>query len=225
MEDNNNWQSKFNSCFYSSKLMDKLLLINEKKSVKDKIDLVEIQKAIYYAKKYHGDQKRQSGEVYYSHPIEVAYMVSDYIFRTDIIVTAILHDTIEDTDLTFEMIKTLFGNLVAEKVNDLTRIKDSNCKITSTQMVESLFQQKKYDVLLIKQFDRLHNMQTIGVKSSEKIQKILNETAQTFLVLSEFLEIPNARQELAILCDNLNPFKSSKKNSRFDDEYLISLIS
>ena len=82
-------------CFYSDKLVNKLKKLNDK--LKNRVDIVEIQRAIYYAKKYHGNQMRQSGEPFYSHPIEVAYMISDYLFRTDILVTSILHDTIEDS--------------------------------------------------------------------------------------------------------------------------------
>ena len=114
MEDNNSWISKFQSCIYSDKLLTKLVSLN--KRAKNKIDLTEVKKAIYYAKKYHASQLRQTGEPYYSHPIEVAYMASDYLFRTDIIVTSILHDTIEDTDLTFEMIKIIFSEKIANQM-------------------------------------------------------------------------------------------------------------
>ena len=103
MEKNNSWITKYGNCFYSERLITKLISLSEK--TKNRINLLEIKKAIYYAKKYHGVQKRESGEPYYSHPLEVAYMISDYLFRTDIIITSILHDTIEDTDLTFEMIR------------------------------------------------------------------------------------------------------------------------
>jgi len=194
---NNNLELKFESCWYSNRLLDKLLLMNEKTS--HKINILEVQKAIYYAKHYHGEQKRQSGEPYYSHPLEVAYMVSDYLFRTDILVTSILHDTLEDTELTFEMIKYIFGEVVASQVEDLTRIKE-NRKISSAEMVESLWLQKKYDLLLIKQFDRLHNMQTIGVKSFEKIRKITKETISTFTVLAAYLGIRNIEEELIQSC-------------------------
>ncbi|MDR0329298.1 MAG: HD domain-containing protein [Rickettsia sp.] len=99
------------------------------------IDIDEVIKAIYYAKKYHGSQMRQSGEPYYSHPIEVAYMISDYLFRTDIIVTSILHDTIEDTTLTEKMIAYIFGEQVASQVEDLSRNKPHG-KISSAEIME-----------------------------------------------------------------------------------------
>lgn len=98
-------------------------------------------------------------------------MGSDYLFRTDIIITSILHDTIEDTDLTFEMIQTEFGSLVASQVSDLSRIKVAGKKISSAELVKSLWLQKKYDQLLIKLFDRLHNVLTIHARSPEKQKK------------------------------------------------------
>ena len=68
MKDINCWEAKFEACIYSDKLLNKLLLLNKQAS--NKIDFTEVRKAIYYAKKYHGAQKRQSGEPYYSHPLE-----------------------------------------------------------------------------------------------------------------------------------------------------------
>src|SRR5689334_6789227 len=117
MEDYNCWETKFKSCYYSQRLLDKLSVLNEKTG--HRVNITEVKKAVYYAVKYHAGQYRQSGEPYYSHPLEVAYMVSDYLFRTDIIVTAILHDTIEDTDLTAEMIRSIFGAQAASQVEDL----------------------------------------------------------------------------------------------------------
>ena len=226
MGTNNSWITKYENCLYSDRLITKLISLNEK--TKNKINILEIKKAIYYAKKYHGTQKRDSGEPYYSHPLEVAYMVSDYLFRTDIIITSILHDTIEDTSLTFEMIQSEFGLLVASQVADLSRIKVAGGKISSAEMVKSLWLQKKYDLLLVKLFDRLHNIQTIGVKSPEKIHKIIEETISTFLVLAVYLNITDAEKEIIQLCskyitpnlldkDDLHPFGS--------DQNLLSLIS
>jgi (p)ppGpp synthase/HD superfamily hydrolase len=163
------------------------------KKVKQPIDIYEVKKGIYYAKKYHGSQMRQSGEPCYSHPIEVAYMVAQYtaleiprLFRTDMIVTALLHDTIEDTQLTKPMIAYVFGS----QVQDLTRVKPHG-KISSAGMVEILYKEKKPDVLLVKLFDRLHNIQTVSAKSLEKAKKIIEEILRYFVVLAEYLELPS----------------------------------
>jgi len=198
MEYINNWHTKFESCQYSDKLLGKITLLNT--ATNNPVDIQEVKKAIYYARKYHGSQMRQSGEPYYSHPIEVAFMVADYLLKTEAIVTSILHDTIEDTELTYGMIKDIFGELVANQVMDLTRIKEDGRKISSAELVGSLWLQKKYETLFIKQFDRLDNIRTVGVKTPEKIQKIVNETIQTFIVLAVYLEMPTVKQELVRLC-------------------------
>ncbi|OZG31522.1 MULTISPECIES: HD domain-containing protein [Rickettsieae] len=204
MEDIANWQAKFECCDYSDKLLNKLILLNNK--VPYPVDIREIIKAIYYAKKYHGSQRRQSGEPYYSHPIEVAYMVAQYtaqeiptLFKTEMIVTSLLHDTIEDTALTEEMIARIFGSIVANQVEGLTRIKPYG-KISAKETLDLLFQQERYDVILIKLFDRIHNLQTLRAKSSEKALKIVKETVGYFITLCVQLEIPIAERQLTKLC-------------------------
>ncbi|WP_367363774.1 HD domain-containing protein [Candidatus Tisiphia endosymbiont of Nedyus quadrimaculatus] len=191
-------------------MLNELILLNTK--VKQPIDIDVVKKGIYYAKKYHGSQMRQSGEPYYSHPIEVAYMVAQYTalkipkyFRTDMIVTALLHDTIEDTKLTEPMIAYIFGSQVASQVasqvQDLTRVKPHG-KISSAETLNILFQQKKHDVALIKLFDRKHNLQTIGAKSLEKVKKIIEETIEHFIIISTYLEMPQISNDIITLCKN-----------------------
>ncbi|XVN43646.1 MAG: HD domain-containing protein [Candidatus Rickettsia vulgarisii] len=118
--------------------------------------------------------------MYFSHSLEVAYIVADYLFKTDIIIAAILHDCIEDTELTKEIIAKEFGNEIASYVADLTRIKHDK-KISSVEMVRILYQENKKDLLLIKLCYRLHNMQTIVAKPLDKIQKTTLETLHTFV--------------------------------------------
>ncbi|WP_375331493.1 HD domain-containing protein [Candidatus Tisiphia endosymbiont of Oplodontha viridula] len=205
MEDINYWDnSRYQSCAYAERLLNELILLNTK--VKQPIDIDEVKKGIYYAKKYHGSQMRQSGEPYYSHPIEVAYMFAQYtaleiprLFRTDMIVTALLHDTIEDTTLTEKMIAYIFGSQVASQVQDLTRVKPSG-KISSAETLDLLIQQKKYNVALIKIFDRIHNLETVGVKSPEKIKNIIEETVIHFVTLAMHLKIPTVTKQIIELC-------------------------
>lgn len=204
MEDINCFKSKFEPCCYSNRLLEKINLLN--KDIKQQVDIYQVKKAIYYARKYHGMQMRQSGEVYYSHPLEVAYMLAEYsaqedrqFYRTDLIVSSILHDTIEDTDLTFEMIEEIFGVIIARQVESLTRIKVHG-KITSEELVNSLLLQENKGVLIIKMFDRLHNVQTIKAKSPEKVKKIIEETIKVFLLLSIYLEMPQIKNTLIKFC-------------------------
>ncbi|WP_375332490.1 MULTISPECIES: HD domain-containing protein [unclassified Candidatus Tisiphia] len=227
MEDSNYWDnSKYAPCQYATRLLDKLRKMNEE--VNRPIDIDEVIKAIYYAKKYHGSQMRQSGEPYYSHPIEVAYMISDYLFRTDIIVTSILHDTIEDTILTEKMIAYIFGEQVASQVEDLSRNKPHG-KISSAEIMESLYRQKKYDVALIKLFDRKHNLQTLGAKSLEKARKIIEETLKRFITFSIYLEdriegVLKIEERITELCYQNLPIKQHLVQDQeriFEDNYQL----
>jgi guanosine-3',5'-bis(diphosphate) 3'-pyrophosphohydrolase len=201
MSNHSDWELSFISCKYSEKLLDKITHLNQ--TAQSHVNILDVKKAIHYAKLYHGSQVRQSGEPYYSHPIEVAYMVCDYLFETDAIITSLLHDTLEDTALTYEMIAADFNSKIAEHVKDLTRITPSG-KISSAEMVKQLWIEKKYKLILIKLFDRLHNMQTIFAKSPEKQQKIVTETLQYFLALSEILEIPALSEILYTTCYKAN---------------------
>ncbi len=229
MEDIHCWHTKYEACYYSDRLLGKLSELNS--STSTQVDITAVKKAIYYAKKYHGSQLRQIGEPYYSHPLEVAYMVADYLFRTDIIVTAILHDTIEDTELTQDKIAVLFGELIAGQVEDLTRDKAYG-KISAGEMIELLFKQKKYEVALIKIFDRIHNLQTVGVKSPEKIKKIITETLKDFLVLAAFLGITAVEKRITQLCEQYskqfikhNPLEENNYGVPFGpDHNLLSLV-
>ena len=222
MEDLYNWQTKYVNCKYAERLLNKLSELNQQ--VTQPVNIDEIQKGIYYAKKYHGSQMRQSGDPYYSHPIEVAYMVAEYTalkipqyFRTDMIITSLLHDTLEDTDLSEKMISMVFGEQIVSQVIDLTRVK-SYGKISAADTLNILYQQKKHDVLLIKLFDRLHNMHTIGAKSPEKIKKIVEETFIMFLSLAtnidgvqlekQFLELCLSALNIKVDTDNYRLFSS-----------------
>ena len=132
------------------------------------LDFGLINKAIYFAKKYHDGQLRKSGEPFYSHPLEVAYMVSDYLPKTNVIVASILHDVVEDTEVTVSMIVDNFSWRIAEMVDRLTRDRPDGIKLSVATILNSSYQAKDKEVMLIKLFDRLHNIQTLGVKTPEK---------------------------------------------------------
>ncbi|WP_425361436.1 bifunctional (p)ppGpp synthetase/guanosine-3',5'-bis(diphosphate) 3'-pyrophosphohydrolase [Candidatus Tisiphia endosymbiont of Ceraclea dissimilis] len=91
MEDINDWETKYVNCKYADRLVNKLAELNQQVTIP--VNVKEVEGGIYYAKKYHGSQMRQSGDPYYSHPIEVAYMVAEYTavnmpkyYRTDMII-------------------------------------------------------------------------------------------------------------------------------------------
>jgi (p)ppGpp synthase/HD superfamily hydrolase len=183
-------------CKYSTRLTTKLESLDNS----NLLDFALIGKAIYWAKKYHGSQLRKSGEPFYTHPLEVAYMVSDYSLKTDVIVASILHDIVEDTEVTVEMICDNFGWMVAQMVDRLTRDRPDGSKLSVEKILNNSYQAKDKEVLLIKLFDRLHNIQTIGVKTPEKIKKIVNETLTTFIALSIHLGLTDIEQKLLKSC-------------------------
>jgi (p)ppGpp synthase/HD superfamily hydrolase len=183
-------------CQYSIRLIEKLKSLD----TKNVLDFELINKAIYWAKKYHDGQLRKSGEPFYSHPLEVAYMISDYNLKTDVIAASILHDIIEDTEVTVRMIQNTFGQRIAEMVDRLTRDRPDGSKLSVGEILNNSYQEKDREVLLIKLFDRLHNMQTLGVKSPEKIKKIADETLLIFVALAIYLEVVEIKQKLSALC-------------------------
>ena len=203
MEDLSSWKEKFEICVYSKKLLDKLEYLNTK--VENPIDILAIKKGIYYTRKYHGSQMRQSGDPYYSHPIEVAIMLAEFVaeeapklYNGVMLQAALLHDTIEDTELTEKAITKIFGPEVAKHVEGLTRIK-SYGKISSGESLNLLIKEKRYNTALIKLFDRIHNVQTLGVKSPEKSRKIIEETLINFLLVAANINYKLER-EFAELC-------------------------
>ncbi|MCC8369496.1 MAG: HD domain-containing protein [Rickettsia endosymbiont of Oxypoda opaca] len=217
MEDLNYWEEKFEVCNYAARLLDQITSLN--KLVQYPIDLRDIKKGIYYAQKYHGSQIRQSGEPYYSHPVEVAYMVAKFtayeapkLFIPSILNAALLHDTIEDTLLTEENIAAIFDRNVATHVEGLTRIKLSG-KLSVEDSLNLLIQQKQHDTALIKIFDRMHNLQTLGAKSPEKAKKIIDETFDHFVILAEYLELKDIADKLRQICYQYFTLKQQTENS------------
>ncbi|KJV52498.1 HD domain protein, partial [Orientia tsutsugamushi str. Gilliam] len=94
----------------------------------------------------------------------------------------------------------VFGRKIAEQVSDLTRIKD-NKKISSREMIQTFYRQNKTELLLIKLFDRFHNIQTVSIKPYEKRQEIILETQQEFIPLAEYLKLPEIAIELNKYCE------------------------
>jgi guanosine-3',5'-bis(diphosphate) 3'-pyrophosphohydrolase len=140
---------------YVTRLRKKLLVLD----TEGKLDFAQIDKAIYWAKKYHAGQMRKSGEPFYTHPLEVAYIISDFLLKSDVIVASILHDIVEDTEVTAEMIQAEFGTRIAETVDRLTRDRPDGSKLSVEEIVNNAYKHKDREVLLIKLIDRLHNIQ------------------------------------------------------------------
>jgi guanosine-3',5'-bis(diphosphate) 3'-pyrophosphohydrolase len=163
-------------------------------------------KAVDFAKRYHQGQVRESGEPYYYHPLEVAEIIVDMKLDSASVLTAILHDTIEDTDLTLEEIEQQFGSEVAKLVDGVTKL--SKIKLGSENLKQAedfrkLFLALSDDirVLLVKIADRLHNMRTLHfLTSKEKRERIAQETMQIYAPLTERIGIQQIKIELQDLC-------------------------
>ena len=209
-------------CSYSIRLINKLKSLD----TKNILDFELVNKAIYWARKYHGDQKRKSGEPYYSHPLEVAYMISEYKLKTDVIVTSILHDIVEDTEVTVEMIQGTFGDRIAEMVNRLTRDRPDGTKLSVEEILNNTYRLKDKEVLLIKLFDRLHNIRTLDYMSEVKIECTLSETIYQFVIPAVYYGYYEIEKELwRIYCHykSLNYMSLSFVDGQFNNKPLVAL--
>ena len=196
---------------YSIRLIEKLKLLD----TNGVLDFGLINKAIYFAKKYHDGQLRKSGEPFYSHPLEVAYMISDYNLKTDVIAASILHDIVEDTAVTLNMILETFGQRVAEMVNRLTRDRPDGTKLSVKEIIRMAYKNGDKEVLLIKIFDRLHNLQNIHFLTADKQIKVAKETLNTVLLAATYLEDINIEFIIGNIVNKIldyNPKRDLLKN-------------
>ena len=196
-------------CTYSIRLLDKLQKLGDEKNIR--LDFELIKKAITFAKKYHDGQLRKSGEPFYTHPLEVAYMASDYNLKTDIIVTSILHDVVEDSEATVGMIVDEFSWRIAEMVDMLTRDRPDGTKLSVETILNNAYEKNDNEVLLIKVLDRLHNMQTIGAKKPEKQKKTIDQTLKCFLVSALSTGHSHISESLYEKCININQHSTTTK--------------
>ena len=149
-----------------------------------KLDLSLISKAATRARSWHGTQRRNSGEPYYSHPLQVALLTASYLPKTNAIITAILHDTLEDCkEISYLDISKEFGEKVADGVQLLARVDDNSNKITIDDAMAKIANSGRDDLLLIKFADRLHNIKTLWARSQDKQIRTALETICYFLPL------------------------------------------
>jgi (p)ppGpp synthase/HD superfamily hydrolase len=220
MQNINCWESKFQACQYSDRLLNLLIFLNT--MVRIPVDIKIIQMACYYARLYHGDQKRKSEEPYYSHPLIVAYLFALYVgyhkqiyYTTDLIAIAILHDTIEDTALTYDMIVEIFGKVIADGVKDLTRITDDGVKHGAFETLKSLYEQGKIGLLYVKLSDRLHNAMTLNFMKPTKQLSIAEETRDYFLPFAYKYELNELGETIREICAKIiypnQPYLAKKR--------------
>ena len=187
-------------------------LIEKVRSYDPTADEALLNRAYVYAMRQHGSQKRASGDPYFAHPIEVAGILTDYRLDTETIVTALLHDVIEDTDATREKVEELFGAEIAELVEGVTKLSKLELSQEHLRQAENLRKfilaiSKDVRVLLVKLADRLHNMRTLHfIKQAAKRERIARETLDIYGPLARSIGVHRICEELEELAFfHLNP--------------------
>ncbi len=164
-----------------------------------------LNRAYVFSMHAHGSQKRANGDPYFSHPIEVAGILTDLRLDDETIATAILHDTIEDTVATPEEIQSKFGTSVARLVDGVTKLSKIEAQSESERAAENLrkFLLAMSDdirVLLVKLADRLHNMRTLKfIPKPEKRRRIARETMDIYAPLAERIGMYEFMKEMQTL--------------------------
>lgn len=177
-------------------------LVDLVKSYDPDADEDALNRAYVFAMKKHGAQLRASGDPYYSHPVEVAGILTKFKLDSASIIAGLLHDTVEDTDTTIEEVRSLFGDQVAQLVDGLTKLAMIEQKSANNKQAENfrkllLAMSEDIRVLLIKLADRLHNMRTLHfLQKPEKRARIAKETLDIYAPLAERIGMQEVKSEL-----------------------------
>jgi RelA/SpoT family (p)ppGpp synthetase len=192
-------------------LMRQYELIDRVKQYNPKTNEDLLNRAYVYAMRAHGEQMRDSGDPYISHPLQVAAILTDLKLDDATIAAALLHDTIEDTDATRAEIDRLFGHDIGVLVEGLTKLKKLDLVSKEAKQAENLRKlllaiADDVRVLLIKLADRLHNMRTLGHRPPEARRRTAEETLDIYAPLAGRMGMQQMREELEDLAfRELNP--------------------
>ena len=183
-------------------MMRQFELVDKVSGYLSNLDENLLNQAYVFTVKKHGDQKRASGDPYFSHPVEVAGILTELKLDEPTIVTGLLHDTLEDTDATYEELQRLFGEEVAQLVDGVTKL--SKLELTTDQNKQAENFRKllvatanDIRVLIVKLADRLHNMRTLDyIQDPKRKQRIAKETLEIYAPLAGRMGIQSFREEL-----------------------------
>ena len=164
-------------------------------------DMDVIEKAYLVAHEAHVGQKRKSGEPYIVHPVSVAKILVELGMDTDCIVTALLHDVVEDTDMELVDLEKQFGKKIAELVDGVTKLRKLNFSSREEHQAESLRKMliamnRDIRVIIVKLADRLNNMRTISAMPEQKQRDIAKETMEVYAPIADRLGIRAVKEEL-----------------------------
>ncbi|MGD9650260.1 MAG: bifunctional (p)ppGpp synthetase/guanosine-3',5'-bis(diphosphate) 3'-pyrophosphohydrolase, partial [Dongiaceae bacterium] len=177
-------------------------LVERVKSYDPNLDEAGLNRAYVFALKAHGSQRRESGDPYFSHPLEVAGMLADMRLDGSSIITALLHDTVEDTSINLKDIKGMFGEEIAKLVDGVTKLSRLELQSDHTKQAENfrklvIAMSEDIRVLLVKLADRTHNMRTLHFKNDpEKRRRIAMETMEIYAPLAERIGMQAIKDEL-----------------------------
>ncbi len=182
-------------------MMRQFELVEKVGSYKPAVNEALLNKAYVYAMQKHGAQTRANGDPFFSHPLEVAAILTDLKLDEETIAAALLHDTIEDTDATRGEIDGLFGEKIGALVEGLTKLKKLDLVSKKAEQAENLRRlllaiSDDVRVLLIKLADRLHNMRTLDHMAPEKRARIAAETVEIYAPLAGRIGMQGMREEL-----------------------------
>ncbi|PRD45844.1 bifunctional (p)ppGpp synthetase/guanosine-3',5'-bis(diphosphate) 3'-pyrophosphohydrolase [Phyllobacterium phragmitis] len=182
-------------------MMRQYELVERVQRYKPDVNEALLNKAYVYAMQKHGSQKRATGDPYFSHPLEVAAILTDMHLDEATIAIALLHDTIEDTTATRQEIDQLFGPDIGKLVEGLTKLKKLDLVSKKAVQAENLRKlllaiSEDVRVLLVKLADRLHNMRTLGVMREDKRLRIAEETMDIYAPLAGRMGMQDMREEL-----------------------------
>ena len=182
-------------------MMRQYELVDRVRKYNPQADEELLNRAYVYAMKAHGVQKRASGDPYFSHPLEVAAILTDMRLDDATIVAAVLHDTIEDTESTREDIDRTFGREIGKLVEGLTKLRRLDLVTKRAEQAENfrkllLAVADDVRVLLVKLADRLHNMRTLQYVPADKRQRIAEETLDIYAPLAGRMGMQGVRDEL-----------------------------
>jgi RelA/SpoT family (p)ppGpp synthetase len=192
-------------------LMRQFELVDRVKEYNPKANEELLNRAYVYAMKAHGEQRRDSGDPYFSHPLQVAAILTDLKLDDATIAAALLHDTIEDTDATRAEIDRLFGHDIGRLVEGLTKLKKLELVSREAKQAENLRKlllaiADDVRVLLVKLADRLHNMRTLAHRPPEARRRTAEETLDIYAPLAGRMGMHELREELEDLAfRELNP--------------------
>ncbi|TPO01244.1 bifunctional (p)ppGpp synthetase/guanosine-3',5'-bis(diphosphate) 3'-pyrophosphohydrolase [Mesorhizobium sp. B1-1-5] len=182
-------------------MMRQYELVERVQRYKPDVNEALLNKAYVYAMQKHGHQKRASGDPYFSHPLEVAAILTDMHMDEATIAVALLHDTIEDTTATRAEIDELFGPEMGKLVEGLTKLKKLDLVSKKAEQAENLRKlllaiSEDVRVLLVKLADRLHNMRTLDHMPEAKRLRIAEETMEIYAPLAGRMGMQGMREEL-----------------------------